>query len=238
MENQFKDINKLPTDGYLIFPLSMSRLQHGQSPKECIHHLEMLDKKVNIPGIDVIFLYTNGLYFNTKNQSFSMRKKTNSQMLAHRNSLKKLIINRKKIPKYIPSAFHFLPFDYIMLNSDEYQKHFEILLKEFKKNNGFKKAIHKSLKGRAKNEANTNFIFEEVVISHLIRQNMIEFPKTLVKKDTFRLIIYPDHYLEADVYVWKNKLLPLNKSKKQNKYSRCIYNPNTKELYDFDDIIL
>ena len=92
---KFRDINKLPTDGYLIFPLSMSRLQSGQSPKDCIKALELFDDKVDIPGIDIICLYTNGLYFNSEEQSFEMRKKTNGQMLAHRNSLKKLIVNRK-----------------------------------------------------------------------------------------------------------------------------------------------
>jgi len=198
--------------------------------------MEKFDAKVNVPGIDVIFLYTNGLYFNTEDQSFAMRKKTNSQMLAHRNTLKKLILNRKKIPKYIPSAFHFLPFDYVILNSDEYQHYFEVLLKSFKKDPEFKRIVHRSLGKRVKSEANVNFLFEEVVISHLIRQKMIEFPKTLVRKDTFRLIVYPGPYLELDVYVWKKKILPTNKMKDLGRYYKNIYNPENNELYDFDEI--
>ena len=48
MNGQSFDINKLPaTDGYLIFPLSMSRLQGGQSPEECYSVIERFEGKIN-----------------------------------------------------------------------------------------------------------------------------------------------------------------------------------------------
>lgn len=237
MKEKFRDLKKLPTDGYLIFPLSMSRLQNSQNPKECLKQIEAMDEKVTIPGIDIIFLYTNGLYFNSEEESFSLRKKTNAQMLAHRNELKKLIMTREKIPKYIPSAFHFLPFDYIILNSDEFQRYFETLKRKFNENKIFREKVYDALGNRQKSESNVNFILEETAISHLIRQKQIEFPKTLVKEDKFRLIIYPGKYLEIDYYVWKNKILPMKRNINEiNPFYDSIYNPLKKELYKFREI--
>ena len=115
MRYKNKDINQLPDDGYVIFPLSMSRLQTSQKPEDCMNFLSVLDDKLNLPTNDVIFLYTNGLYFNSEEKAMDLRKKTNNQMLAHKVALKKLI-NKKKI--YFPSGFHFIPFDYVILNSD------------------------------------------------------------------------------------------------------------------------
>jgi hypothetical protein len=228
------DINKLPNDGYLVFPLSMSRLQKGQSPGECMDILERFNDKVSVPSIDVVFLYTNGLYFNTDDQSFAMRKKTNGQMLSHRNALKKLIMNRKDIPKYIPNAFHFLPFDYVILNADNYQSYFERLQRSYRSDAGFKSAVRDSMTGRPADEANVNFIIEELVISHLIRNHEIEFPKTIVSKDTFRLIVYPGSVIPADAYCYKHRLLP--RKERGQRYQGALYDASACELVDLTDL--
>ena len=68
--------------------------------------------------------------------------------------------------------------------------------------------LKEGLHGRLYTEANINFLIEEIVVTHLIRQGLIDFPKTLVKNDRFRLIIYPGEYLKADIYQWKKGILP------------------------------
>ena len=71
------NINKLPADGYLILPLSMSRLAHGQSADVCYEILEYFEPKLTHISLDVVFLYTNGLYYNVDDTALSVRRTTN-----------------------------------------------------------------------------------------------------------------------------------------------------------------
>jgi len=228
-----KDINKLPTDGYLIFPLSMSRLQGDQSAKKCMEYLELLDEKVGVPGIDIVFLYTNGPYFNTEDLAYKVRKTTNKEMLSHKKALQKLIIRKKT---YMPSAFHFLPFDYVVLNSDYFERFFDKLKIAKKKDRQFKRYLIEGLEGRKDNEANINFLLEEITASHIIREQLVEFPKSLAKKDSFRLIVYPGPVFKAESYVWQKKILPRNKLGRINKYNSSYYDPKSKILRWFDEM--
>lgn len=230
-----KDLNKLPTDGYIIFPLSVSRLQGDQSPKKCMEYLEILDKKVQVPGNDVVFLYTNGLYFNAKEEAHLVRKRTNSQMLAHRNSLKKLI-NKKGSP-YMPTAFHFLPFDYVILNCEFFKSFFDKLQEKYKKDSKFAELIDKVLGKRKKERENIDFILEELAVSHIIRYGLVEFPKTLVKDDKFRLIIYPDPETDVESYIEENNLLSRKKTKILGRYYNSVYDPKNKLLYKLTESI-
>jgi len=231
MKEKFYDINKLPKDGYIVFPLSMSRLSNGQSPEELNKMLEYFENKIITMGIDVVLLYTNGLYFNSDDNAINIRKKTNGQMLSHKNAFLKLILKERK---YFPQAIHFLPWDYVILNSPKFQEYYEKLIKLKNKDLQFKKLVIDGLKGREPTEANLNFVIEELVVTHLIRQNLIEFPKTLVKEDKFRLVVYPGSYLKADLYQWKNKVLPQQKEKNINPYYASQYNFTEKIIYDFD----
>jgi hypothetical protein len=69
---------------------------------------------------------------------------------------------------------------------------------------------------------------------------MVEFPKTLVKQDKFRLIVYPGSYLKADLYQWKNKILPQNEGSdnKTNPFYASQYNSADRILYNFDELEL
>ncbi len=226
------DLNKLPTDGYVVFPISMSRISNSQSAKECYKWLEFFDKKITLIGLDAIFIYTNGLYYNNENSALSVRKKTNGQMIFHSNAVRKLIIKKKK---YMPQAIHFLPWDYIILNSPEFQTYYEKLQSLDKKDPKFHKLVLEALKDRKESEANINFIIEEIVVSHIIRQKLIEFPKTLVRKDLFRLIAYPGPPLKAELYQWKKRILPQSKN---FPFFDSHYDLDNKIIYNFDKITL
>lgn len=39
------DINQISTDGYVVFPISMSRISNSQSAEECYKWLEFLKKR-------------------------------------------------------------------------------------------------------------------------------------------------------------------------------------------------
>lgn len=232
MKNGSHNINKLPSDGYLVFPLSMSRLQGGQSPEECYKAIEYFENKISNIGVDGIFLYTNGLYYNNEESALSVRKRTNNQMLQHKNSLTALVEKNKK---YVPQSMHFLPWDYIVLNSPRFTEYFAQLNKLREEDQDFSKLLDEGLGDREKTEANLSFLIEEIVVSHIIRQEMVDFPKTLVKKDNFRLIMYPGKYFRADLYQWKKNILPKNKECK-NEYGNAHYDLNDHVLYNFDNI--
>lgn len=220
------NINKLPSDGYLIFPLSMSRLAHGQSPEECYQMIEYFESKVSAVGIDLVLLYTNGLYFNNTEPALDVRIRTNGQMLAHRNSIYTLLVKHKK---YVPQAVHFLPWDYTLLNAARFDDFFQMLKRAAEEDGAFKALLQQGLAGREENDANMHFLIEEIVVTHLIREQYITFPKTLVEKDTFRLVVYPGPHFEADRYQYEHVLLPRNDA--------CV-NPYRGAHYDFSEKVL
>lgn len=231
------DINKLPTDGYIIFPISMSRITNAQGPEECYKAIEFLEKKMSAVGIDGIFLYTNGLYYNDDESALTIRKKTNQQMLDHKNAFLKLVSKNKK---YIPQSMHFIPWDYVLLNSPDFSEFFRKLKEAYTKDASFAKLVKESLKEREETEANISFLFEEMALNHIIRQKLVEFPKTLVKHDKFRLFVYPGSFMKADLYQWKKKILSQkqNKESNSNPYYASQYDLDKHILYNFDEMSL
>ena len=113
------DINQIKDDGYLIIPISMAKISTSQAPKEVYKILKHFSKKLITLSNDVIIMYTGGLYFNNPNLTYKDRKKMNQQIIEHATAFKKIVHKKKE---YMPNAFHYLPIDYIILNSQEYQK--------------------------------------------------------------------------------------------------------------------
>ncbi|MBP7708435.1 hypothetical protein KA107_02020 [Candidatus Pacearchaeota archaeon] len=235
-EKELHDVNQLPSDGYIVFPLSMSRISNAQNSEECYKWLAFFEKKISVYGLDAVFLYTNGLYYNDNSPALEVRKKTNGQMISHSNAIRKLVIKKRE---FMPQAMHFVPWDYIVLNCSEFEVYYNLLKKLDKEDKKFHAYVLEVLKDRKESEANVTFILEEIAVTHLIRQRMIDFPKTLVKKDNFRLIAYPGPPLKADIYQWQKKVLPRKeKDTKTNPYYASHYDLDNKVIYNFDEINL
>jgi len=224
------DLNQLPADGYVVFPLSMGRISNAQNAEECYKALEFFEKKISLMGLDAVFLYTNGLYYNDEQASLEVRKRTNGQMISHSNAIRNLVVKKKK---YMPQAIHFVPWDYIVLNSPDFQTYYNKLKDLDKKDKEFHKLVLEATKDRKESEANINFIIEEIAITHIIRQKLIDFPKTLVKKDNFRLVAYPGPPLKADIYQWKKKILPQSKD---FPFYASHYDLTNEVIYNFDEL--
>lgn len=225
------DINLIQGDGYLVIPISMARLSTGQTPEKIYEIFHYFSKKLGTYSNDVILLYTSGLYFNEDDLSYDKRVKMNEQVLNHSNALRKFIQKRKQ---YMPNAFHFLPIDYVILNSKEFHQYFYILKKLEKNDKRFREAIKKDIGKRKYTEAHVNFILEEVSVAHIIKQRLIEFPRTLVRNDIWRLIAYAGEYMKTDYYQWKNKILP--QPDNLNPYSGAQYDFSKKKIFIFDQI--
>ncbi len=227
------DISRLTGDGYLILQLSMSRLAYdrGQDPKQVYEILEYFLPKLESYSNDVVLLYTYGLYFNTDAVAFEARKKLNQQILNHSSALRNLIEKKKQ---FIPGAFHYLSFDYIILNSPQFGNFFDLLKTAEKEDKNFRLELEKDMMGREYNEANINFILEEIAVTHILRQHFVDLPRTLVRRDIWRLIVYPGQIINGDAYQWKNKILPQKDT--INPYSDGSYDFNKKVFNKFSNI--
>lgn len=229
------DISKLSGSGYVIFPLSMSRLSTGQSPEIIYDFLKFLEPKIESISNDVVLLYTDGLYLNSDDKALDLRKKMINQMLNHKMGLLKLIYKEKK---YVPKAFHFLPWDYSILSTENFHNAKTALIKASKNDERFKECLMNDLKiqGRESSDANNSFLIEETVITHLLTQKEIPLPHTLAPENGWRLICYPGEPISSWVYVYKNNLLPKKSfsDKQDNLFAHSLYNMDKRILIDFD----
>ncbi len=226
------DITRLKGDGYLVLPLSMSRLQTGQSPEACYEFIHHFTTKLERFGSDVVFLYTQGLYFNSEEVSFENRKKTTQQALNHVSALRNII---EKDKRYIPSAFHYLPIDYVILNSPVFAQYFSLLKERENHDEEFRNILISDSRDKTYSEANINFLIEEIAVAHITRQGLVEFPHTLAQKDTWRLVCYPGPALGSDRYQWQQKILP---QRSDNPYADVWYDLSSKTATVYSDTTL
>lgn len=224
------DVNRINGDGYLILPLSMSRLANSQDPEWCYEILKLFLGKLEIYSCDAVLLYTNGLYFNSMEVSFENRKKTNQQVINHNAELRNLVESRKE---FIPNAIHYLPVDYVILNTPQFHTFFAALKKLETEDEKFRAFLAKDSNGREYNEANVNFLLEEIVIAHILREKLVQLPRTLVRNDMWRLIAYAGVYLYADAYQWQRDVLPRGDG--SNPFSGTQYDTDQKKLFVFDE---
>jgi FKBP-type peptidyl-prolyl cis-trans isomerase (trigger factor) len=94
--------------------------------------------------------------------------------------------------------------------------------------NAFKDAVKQDIGDREFTESNKRFILEEVVISHLIRQQRVSFPKSLIETESWRLIAYRDSPLQADAYQWNNNVLETFDN--DNPFEQAQYNTDAEQV--------
>lgn len=237
MDDNCFDINRVPGNGVLIFPLSMSRLHLGQDPKALYDFLCFFDEKVTEKNIDVVFLYTNGLYFNNVEASPSYRKKTTAQMLTHKQKLDRII---RKHNKFSPRAIHYLPWDYLILQSEQYLDLHSKVVKLMESDRIFNQLLQLEMKSflEPSSEAYA-FIIEETIVTYLLRNKLVPLPTTLSDMNGWRLLVYPGRCLTPDVYLYKQKILHQNKLINNDNWfhrmtSSSMYNMDKRVLVDYN----
>ena len=230
----FYDINKFPANGYLIFPLSMSRLQTGQAAEQIYNDLVFFNKKIPKISLDVIFLYTAGLYMHSEEKATDVRQKIIGQMLDHKAKLLSIILKKRE---FVPQAFHFITWDSVLLNTEKFSETLLALKKLRKSDKEFQKLLEIDLKEKQKNETTFTFLIEEITITHLLRQKFIPLNHALATSEGWRLIVYPGDYMKADAYAYRKGFLPRNKAiKKDDVFSHAHYDLNKRLLIDFDKL--
>lgn len=234
MKKANTDIHIVPNHGFLILPLSMSRLTNALSPQKIYEFLEFFEAKLTHKTLDVILLYTNDLYLNSEEEAISLRKKVLNQMLNHKTTLESLILKGKR---FFPGAFHFLPWDYALLNAPDFNSERIKLFKASQTDPSFQAALKKDLEiaERPFTETNLHFMIEELVVSHLIIEKEIPLPHRLATEDGWRLLCYPGDPPHGLVYVWRKNLMGNRTDfpKPHQLFARSFYNMAAKILVDF-----
>ncbi|QQS15277.1 MAG: hypothetical protein IPK84_02785 [Candidatus Moraniibacteriota bacterium] len=229
------DISSVPKDGYLIFPLSMSRLANAQSGQGLYDFLVYFESKIKYISIDCILLYTNDLYLNSNEQAVAVRRRSLHQMLGHKGEFKNILLKERR---YVPQAFHFLPWDYGTLNAEGFTEAKNLLLHIAKNNDDFQKCLLNDLRnqGREESDINIGFLIEEIAVTCMLTRGDIPLPHILATENGWRLICYPGNPISSLVYTYKNNLLQdkTKPSKDSHLFSRSFYNMEKKILIDFD----
>ncbi len=226
--NKFYDIKRLPENGTIVLPLSMPKLHGEQSPEEIYKFLGFIEKKIPRISVDVVFLYTNGLYFNSEQDALSMRIRSTNQMLMHMQFLKSIIEERYE---FVPQAFHYYPWDYVVLNSPCFSDYMHKLEKSFNNDNKFRNYVIYDMYGREPTDANVRFILEELAIVHMINERIAPLPSKIADPNGWRLLAYQGPVMLSLAYLYQNKLLPIKQI--NDRFSHCHYDAKEKVLVDY-----
>lgn len=229
--DEHHDIKRVPPNGTLVLPLSLPKLHGRQNPAAIYDFLKFFSDKIRQIGVDVVLLYTNGLYFNSSQPALDLRISTTNQMVRHREELAAMIEERRE---FAPQSIHYLPWDYVILRADRFCEFLHRLESAYLRDPGFQAAIAADLVERGTTEANIRFVFEELTVTHLIRQRLVPLPTTLSTPSGWRLIAYAGTYLQSDVYLYQHQLLPNNAEiQPGDQMARSLYNYQDRCLIDF-----
>lgn len=223
----------IPSDGYIILPISMSRSNNSQSALDCYNILKDCQALCkDATTIDVVVLYTATLYYSASGvTAWDAKRRLISQMISHKAALEKIIRTHGDL-KF---AIHFMSWEEVVLRTPDYQQHYQKLLHSIRTDKNLYNLAVYSIGNREVSDASISFLVEETVIAHNMRQKRVPLPMSPAQKDTFRLIVYPGPYIAIDLYQWKHNLLP---QKATSLFCDSHYNAATKELYAFNEMPL
>lgn len=238
--NQFFDINKLPkNEGILLFPISLSRVDAGQTPKNCLEYLRIFTPdKILIPRVGANFVYGDFLYLHSQEPGAILKNRFMNNIVQHKNGLFKLI-EKNHIDFQIQDAFHFQTWNDYYLQVNDFIMKFQELKIIFNNDKIFQSYLREDLKlfERKYTEDNINFFLEEHLMFYMISKGLGTIPnKYINNKDKWRLWCYPGKPMKH--YVYLHQLNPFNLENSENPYQNSWYDLESKKLYDFERLDL
>jgi hypothetical protein len=233
MPQELFDINKFPpTWGMLVFPISMSRIEAGQSPKEYAEFLHYFTSKVQTPEVGVHFFYTEGLYMNTEEHSFETKNAFIQKMVNHKNGIQKFL-QKNLLEFQIQNAFTFESWFQMCLNSSDFVSLVARVKKLSEEDEIFSQLLIQDSESINKNldEKQLQFFIEEFVFSYLIVYGQIQILNPYVNgKEEWLLLCYPGKPFKSQIYFVQKNICGFEK--KQKAYIGH-YDLSEKKYYDF-----
>jgi hypothetical protein len=208
MDQELFDINKFPaTWGMLIFPISMSRIDTGQSASAYEEFLRGFTSKVQAPKVGIHFFYTEGLYMNFEEKAYETKNAFIQKMVNHKNGVKK-IIKKHYLEFQIEKSFTFQSWFQMCLSSDDFLSVVRQAEDLYYSDETFRSLLEKDAKsiGKELDERQRNFFLEEFVFSYLAVYSKFEIANPYVEgKEEWELLCYPGKPFLSQIYfVQKN----------------------------------
>jgi hypothetical protein len=232
-ENQVFDINKFPaTWGMLILPISMSRIDTGQSPQHYEEFLKFFTSKVQTPKVGIHFFYTEGLYMNFEEKAFETKNAFIQKMVNHKNGIKK-IIKKNFLEFQIEKAFTFQSWFQMCLSSNDFLYVLQQATMFYERDEVFRKMIQDDCEsiGRRLNEKQIQFFLEEFVFSYLAVYQKFEITNPYTEgKEEWNLLCYPGKPFLSQIYFVQKNIMQFEKKEKM--YIGH-YDLNEKKYYNF-----
>ena len=239
--NVFYDINKLPKDyGILVFPISLSRIQTGQHPREIISFLQHFSpSKVSDSKIGVNVVYSDYLYLHSEKSAEELRNSFAQIVIDHKNSLRKMVREHRN-EFQIQHAFSF------QVWNDQYLRYAGDFYDDFLKFKKWAMADEKMMRciqedcthwGMEITESQINFYLEENLMLYFLSKGKLQIPNEYVQdREEWILWCYPGVQPKSFVYTYQKNFFNLSNPK--NIYENCAYDLESKKLIDFNRIDL
>ncbi len=235
VKNEFHDINKLPSsEGLLVFGISMGRISNSQSAKKCFEYMGNFLKKIIVPKVGLVFLYSDSLYLYSDEKASTLKNKFSTLASSHKNEFMKLL---KKNPDRIPTAFSFLTWNQAILESKEFFDYFGRLKKIYQKDKKFQEYIKLDSGKDSITENEINFFLEEILLLYLISKGKIRLRNDYLNEHhKWILNCYPGKPLKSEIYLSQKNFFNLKNH--ENEYENSFYDLEEKKLYNYDTVDL
>ena len=232
------DINKFPKDfGIIVFPISMSRIDNAQSPKECIDVLYKFRDKVQEPKVGINFLYTEALYMNFEDKAYETKNIFAQKMVNHMNGIKNLV--EKNYQDFqIHDGFHFDSWFQMYLSYNDFMSFLKTVKDDYVSDKTFQKFVQEDAQAnnRELTEQQINFFLEEFAMTYLILNRKLTLTNAHVNgKEEWVLVVYPGRPLKGLIYFCQKDLLKI--ATDANHYNG-FYDTLENKYYDFSKINL
>lgn len=233
MSQELFDINKFPaTWGMLIFPVSMSRIDTGQSPVEYEQFLKDFTSKVQTPKVGIHFFYTEGLYMNFEEKAYETKNAFIQKMVNHKNGIKKFV-KKNFLEFQIEKAFTFQSWFQMCLSSNDFLAVLKQAKDMYELDPKFRELIKDDAEiiGRVLDEKQVQFFLEEFVFSYLAVYSKFEINNPYVEgKEEWELLCYPGKPFRSQIYFVQKNICGFEK---KHKSYIGHYDLTGKKYYDF-----
>jgi hypothetical protein len=208
LELKTRALPELPGLGTIVLPVVFNQLHRAQAPDRIValldHMARYLVELLN-PTVDVVFLYTDGLYSGL--DGVGARRNVLNGLASHRSGLARRIEAK---PDWKPEAFHFLAWNQGLVGSDRVREHFVYLEKLSRRHAEFSAAIACDLQTLGLPVMDPAPVLELLAVQSLIRSLELSLPKSLSNENFWNLLVYQTARMTSEDWVLKNKVFDVD----------------------------
>lgn len=230
--NEFYDINKLSSQpGITVLGISMPLINNRQSATKCFDATKLLISKIKKSNVGAVIAYSDGLYMNSDESAFELKKKF--QLLMEEHKQKYLDLINKDI-NVISKAFSFVTWSQLILSCPNFNKYLKQFQKIYKENKELQKYVNLDITSNDKKICNESiaYILEETLLDHLVAMGKVRLQNDFVDDhEKWILNCYHGKPHRTHVFIYQQNFFKLNST---NIYAGNWYDITNKKLYDFD----